>query len=338
MYKGHLEFLVCPKCKGQLEVENAKGNEEFIYEGKLLCRKCGVGYEIIQGIPRFVPQNNYADSFGFEWNKHKKTQYDSQSGVESSKKRFYEETRWVVNKNGEHYVILEAGCGSGRFTPYALEIAQKDGVVISFDYSSAVEANALSNPPSKNLLLIQANIFELPIKEGIVDKCFCFGVLQHTPSAKNAIKSLVEVLKQGGEFVCDHYPFNKNTWFNTKYYFRPIAKRLPHKMLYNFGKKYIDFMWPVFKFNRRMFSPKRANRLNWRLLIPDYTSQGLSEEKLKEWAYLDFFDMLSPWYDRPIRMKTLHHYLQEAGLSEVETNSGYNGWEGRGKKIGNTVK
>lgn len=41
MYKGHLEFLVCPKCKGQLDVENAKDNEEFIYEGKLLCRKCG---------------------------------------------------------------------------------------------------------------------------------------------------------------------------------------------------------------------------------------------------------------------------------------------------------
>lgn len=204
--------------------------------------------------------------------------------------------------------------------------------MISFDYSSAIDASAMSNPPSKNLLLLQASIFELPLKSGLVDKCFCFGVLQHTPSAKEAIKSLVNTLKVGGEFVCDHYPFNKNTFFNTKYWVRPITKRIPHKMLYNFGKRYINFMWPIFKWNRRHFSPKRANRTNWRLLIPDYTSEGLSEEKLKEWAYLDFFDMLSPQYDRPIKMETLHKFLQEAGLIEVTTRSGYNGWEGRGIK------
>ncbi|WP_148417388.1 methyltransferase domain-containing protein [Helicobacter pullorum] len=332
MYKGHLEFLVCPKCKGKLILESLEENKEFVKEGSLECKKCKKSYKITRGIVRFVSQSNYADSFGFEWNMHKKTQYDSKSGVESSKKRFFEESRWHLATDNENYVILEAGCGSGRFTPYALEVCGEGGIVISFDYSNAVDASALSNPPSKNLLLIQANIFELPLKEKIIDKCFCFGVLQHTPSTKKAIKSLVATLKQGGEFVCDHYPFNKNTWFNTKYYVRPIAKRLPHSVLYNFGKKYINFMWPIFKFNRRIFSEKRANRFNWRLLIPDYSSQGLDEEKLKEWAYLDFFDMLSPWYDRPIRMQTLHHYLQEAGLSEVQTNPGYNGWEGRGIK------
>ena len=206
------------------------------------------------------------------------------------------------------------------------------GVVISFDYSSAIDASALSNTPSEHLLLLQASIFELPLREQSADKCFCFGVLQHTPSAKMAIHSLVKVLKSGGEFVCDHYPFNKNTPFNTKYWVRPITSRLPHKVLYNFGKRYIDFMWGVFKWNRRTFAPKVANRINWRLLIPDYSSENLSEEKLKEWAYLDFFDMLSPRYDRPIFMRTLHRYLVEAGLTEVQTKKGYNGWEGRGKK------
>lgn len=91
-------------------------------------------------------------------------------------------------------------------------------------------------------------------------------------------------------------------------------------------------MWPLFKFNRKFFSPKRANRINWRLLIPDYSSEGLSEEKLKEWAYLDFFDMLSPKYDRPILMQTLYKYLVECGLENVQTKIGYNGWEGRGVK------
>lgn len=333
MFKEHLHYLVCPHCKADLHIRATKENDLFVFEGDLVCTQCSKNYPIIESIPRFVPQSNYADNFGFEWNMHKKTQHDSTSGVEASKKRFYNETRWVKPTNDESQIILEAGCGSGRFTPFALEYAGGGaGLVISFDYSNAVDASARTNKPSKNLLLLQASIFELPLKENLIDKCFCFGVLQHTPSAKDAISALVSVLKNGGELVCDHYPFNQNTPFNTKYWVRPITTRIPHKMLYNFGKKYIDFMWPIFKFNRRKFSPKVANRINWRLLIPDYTSEGLSEEKLKEWAYLDFFDMLSPKYDRPIRLQTFHRYLVESGLDCVETQPGYNGWEGRGVK------
>ena len=330
MFREHLQYLVCPNCKINLSIQATKEEGEHIIEGKLVCAQCSKTYPIIDSIPRFVPQSNYADSFGFEWNMHKKTQHDSASGVEASKKRFYEETRWNKPTNNESLIILEAGCGSGRFTPFALEAAG-GGVVISFDYSSAIDASARTNVPSKNLLLLQASIFELPLAP-LIDRCFCFGVLQHTPSAKDAIAALVSVLKSGGELVCDHYPFNKNTPFNTKYWVRPITTRIPHKKLYEFGKKYIDFMWPVFKMNRECFPPKVANRLNWRLLVPDYTSAGLSEEMLKEWAYLDFFDMLSPKYDRPVRLQTFHRYLVESGLDCVETKAGYNGWEGRGIK------
>lgn len=192
MYKEHAKLLVCPKCNGDLELF---GDiiDDFIESGNLICKRCDVSYEIVSGIPRFVESSNYADSFGFEWNMHKKTQYDSVSGVSASRTRFYNETRWG-KCDGE--IILEAGCGSGRFTPYALEIAGESGLVISFDYSNAVDATSIR--PSKNLLRLQADIFNLPLKNDSCDKCFCFGVLQHTPSAKNAIKSLVDSLRGGG--------------------------------------------------------------------------------------------------------------------------------------------
>ncbi len=329
MYKEHVQYLACPLCGGDLEAVAEKEENLCIKQGRLVCEHCYKHYPIISFIPRFVAVKNYAESFGFEWLMHKKTQYDSKSGVDASKKRFYEETQWSI---GGNHIILEAGCGSGRFSPHALKVCGGGGILISFDYSHAVDASILSNKPSKNFLLLQANIFELPLKKGLIDKCFCFGVLQHTPDASRAIRALVDVLKDGGAFVCDHYPFNENTIFNTKYWVRPISKRIPHKMLYNFGKKYINFMWGVFKFNRRTFSPQRANRLNWRLLIPDYSSEGLSEEQLKEWAYLDFFDMLAPAYDKPILMQTLYKYLVQSGLEDVHVKPGYNGWEGRGIK------
>lgn len=327
MFDAHLRYLVCPRCKKELQIEKVEGDDVVTKSGSLICTECASVYPIINQIPRFVDANNYADSFGFEWLTHKKTQYDHTSGIKASEERFAKETRWADRLDGQ--IIIEAGSGSGRFTKHAL---QTGAFVISFDYSQAVEANFESNGKNENLLLVQANIYEMPFADDIADKLFCFGILQHTPDAKKAIICLVQKLKKGGELVCDHYPFNENTPFNTKYWVRPITKRLPHKFLYNFGKKYIDFMWPIFKLNRRLFSPKRANRLNWRLLIPDYTSLGLDEAQLKEWAYLDFFDMLSPAHDHPVRLKTFKRWLEDAGLEDVDARPGYNGWEGRGIK------
>ena len=330
MYKQHLEYLACPICQADFILKAKKEDDEFVEEGVLYCDRCDKEYLIINGIPRFVPQSNYADSFGFEWNMHKKTQYDSVSGLNLSEKRFFEETRW--KKEDRDIVILEAGCGGGRFTPHALDIIGENGLVISFDYSNSVDVSLLSNPISKNLLLMQADIMNIPLKRERIDRCFCFGVLQFTPDTKKSLISLVNILKKEGELVCDHFPITKNTWLNTRYWVRPITKRIPHKMLYNFGKRYVDFMWPIFKLNRKIFSSEVANRINWRLLIPDYSSTGLDEKALREWAYLDFFNMLSPVYDRPIRKEVFFEYLEKSGLKNVEVNMGYNGWEGRGRK------
>ena len=127
MFREHLQYLICPNCKIDLSIQATKEENEHIIEGKLVCAQCSKTYPIIDSIPRFVPQSNYADSFGFEWNMHKKTQHDSASGAEASKKRFYEETRWSKSTNNESLIILEAGCGSGRFTPFALEAAGGGG-------------------------------------------------------------------------------------------------------------------------------------------------------------------------------------------------------------------
>jgi len=44
--------------------------------------------------PRFVPANNYAASFGYQWNKFKLEQIDSERD-ELSAARFYSETGWT---------------------------------------------------------------------------------------------------------------------------------------------------------------------------------------------------------------------------------------------------
>ena len=83
---------------------------------------------IVRNIPRFVPSESYASSFGFQWNHFDRIQIDKFMHNDLSRDRFNATTGWPPHLDGQR--ILEAGCGAGRFTQLALET---DAEVVSFD-------------------------------------------------------------------------------------------------------------------------------------------------------------------------------------------------------------
>jgi len=329
MREEHLDLLVCPSTKNKLEFVDAVIKHGRIKEGKLREPVSGNEYHIVNFIPRFVPTENYASSFGLEWNIHRKTQYDVQSGHAISCERFEKETRWGWKLDGE--MILEVGSGSGRFSTHALETG---ATVVSFDYSKAVEANYYSNGQHDNLLLVQASVYEMPFRKNYFDKAFCFGVIQHTPDPKRTFFSIVEHLKSSGKIASDVY---KKTFvecvLTLKHFVRPFTRGRDPDKLYSLLKQYVDFMWPLARLIRRI-SPGVGPSINWSLLVADYSRllPGADDATLKEWAYLDTFDMLSPMYDKPQTLKTFREWHVESGLTDIDVNYGYNGIEGRGRK------
>ena len=48
--------------------------------------------------------------------------------------------------------------------------------------------------------------------------------------------------------------------------------------------------------------------------------------------YLNTFDLLSPKYEQPQRIKTVQRWFKDAGLIYIEVAEGCNGIEGRGKR------
>jgi hypothetical protein len=56
---------------------------------------------------------------------------------------------------------------------------------------------------------------------------------------------------------------------------------------------------------------------------------GADDKTLKEWAYLDTYDFLSPHYDIPQTVKGFRKWHEEAGLLNIDVHKGYNGVEGR---------
>ena len=103
--------------------------------------------------------DNYATSFGFQWNKFRKTQLDSYIKKPISESRLYEITEWKDDLADQN--ILEAGCGACRFTEILLKTK---GNIYSFDYSNSVEANLLNNGNNSKLKIFQGDICNIPFK------------------------------------------------------------------------------------------------------------------------------------------------------------------------------
>lgn len=328
MRSEHAHLLACPDCRSSLALHGAVDTSGRVAEGSLRCEACRVSYPVTGGIPRFVSSDNYARGFGLQWNLHRQTQYDSYTGVPVSETRFFEESRWDRDLQG--HVVLEVGSGSGRFTEHAVATG---ATVISVEYSAAVEANYATNGQQQNLLLIQGDLYRLPLPLACCDRLFCFGVLQHTPDVERSFKALPQYLQSGGKLAADVYrkPLGWRRLTNTKYWVRPMTRGMKPERLYGMVKGYVRLMWPV----SRLISaiPRVGKKINWSLLIADYRGvYPLPEPVLKEWAILETFDMLGPAFDDPQTLETFRRWFEEAGLIDIEVHYGYNGVEGRAVK------
>jgi len=295
------------------------------------CSSCEREYPLIHSIRRFVEAENYAASFGYQWKAFARTQVGGAQKV-ISEIRFDATAKWPKDLRGQ--VILEAGCGAGRFSEIVLE---RGPTLYSFDLSNAVEA-AIENISSAELkqrhVPFQASIYEIPLPHGSFDKIFCLGVLQHCPDVKAAYLSLAPFLKPGGELVVDCYLSQPlKHMFNLKYLLRPFVKWWKPPVLFRFCQISTSIMYDVkFLLSRIPIAGKwlmpliPIGRLNYE---PEYR---FSVAELKDIKALSMFDMLSPKYDKCQKLDSFRDWTREAGLELVELTTGYNGINVRARR------
>jgi SAM-dependent methyltransferase len=330
MQRKALDIFACQKCGATLRVtdvesEDAVTNE--IIEGRLECSACHAAAPIVRSLPRFVPTESYAESFGFQWNRFDRLQVDKFMHNDLSRDRFYATTGWPSSLAGQR--ILEAGCGSGRFTQLALETGAD---VFSFDLSSAVEAAWRNNTGALKLSMFQASIYEIPLRKGAFDKIFCMGVLQHCPDVRGAFRSMLPLLRPGGEIVVDVYEKYKG-FPPLKYIARPFVRPLGTEGIYRLLSWTIPPAFELKKaLNRIPSIGPRVARLIPIGPVSHAPRLNYTDEELKQVKILSALDMLSPVYDQPQRMDDVEKWFEEAGLVEVQFKRGYNGINAKGKR------
>ncbi len=327
MRQDSLKQYCCPSCGGgRLTVvqEDLREGDE-IMEGALECPGCRKRYRVAGGVPRFVPDEHYAGSFGYQWKAHRATQLDSHTGLPLSRDRLFGVSRWPEHLDGQ--CILEAGSGAGRFTEVLLGTGAE---VYSFDLSRAVEANWSNNAPHPHLNLFQGDVLSLPLRPGSFDKVMCLGVIQHTPDPKATFRSLARYVRPGGDLVMDVYSSQLRYLLSWKYLLRPLTVRMNRERLYRLIEKTVPVLLPIAIAARRL-----GGRAGGRLLpILQYAHWGLPYELNRKWAILDTFDMYSPVHDHPQTLASVRRWFAEEGFEAVEVGNGPNGIVGRGRKAG----
>lgn len=305
-----LQWLVCPRDREHLELVDRKEANGEIESGILICRTCGNQYPIVRGVPRFARSDDYASTFGLQWNRHAEVQLDSRNGTRFSRDRFYSITEWLPPLLKER-LVLDVGCGAGRFA----EIALSDGAeVVAVDLSSAVDAayKNLGNHPRFHCL--QASVYELPFADAIFDYVYCIGVIQHTPDPRRAVQSILPRIKVGGHVGFWIYELNWKAFVGTvgfKYLLRPITRRLDFEQIASFSSRLERIFRPVTGWAR---GSGVIGKLVMRMLPVSSAhlhSVPLNEEHFREWVRLDTLDMYSPAHDHPQTFNGVKEWLEE---------------------------
>src|SRR5260370_19158777 len=178
MTKTNWPELSCP-IHGKLLTDYADG---------LVCEdQCS--YPRMNGIGRFVPCESYTAAFGLQWNKYRRTQLDSYTGLPLTRDRLRRCIGEVLWRALPEKQVLEAGCGAGRFTEILLEAG---AYVTSVDLSAAVNANQENCPQGGHHRILQADILRLPFAPRQFDVVLCLGVIQHTPNPETTIAAVFE--------------------------------------------------------------------------------------------------------------------------------------------------
>jgi 2-polyprenyl-3-methyl-5-hydroxy-6-metoxy-1,4-benzoquinol methylase len=313
MHLRLLDVLGCPRCHRELTcVSETRDSAGEIQTGTLRCGACPASYPITSGIPRFVPNDVYASSFGYQWNRFRTEQLDSVNGTTLSRDRLYSETGWSKDWMRSKWV-LDAGCGAGRFLDV---VAESGAEVVGLDISSAIDAARDNLNKRPHVHFVQASLYEMPFRDRVFDGVYCIGVIQHTPDPLASVRALPRVLKDGGRIAYTIYEKRRFTPLYSKYLVRPLTTKLGQRALLGAIRGAMPVLFPVTEVAFRI--PVVGRALRFAIPIANYVHERqLTVRQRYAWAVLDTFDMLAPRYDQPQTEADVVAAMRAAGVDEI---------------------
>lgn len=191
-----LRILACPACGGELRFSTlaAMPRNDDVEHGGLGCAGCGREYPIRDGIPRLRPPEDVPadalktrESFGWEWLRYP----GSRPGDEAV---FLEETM-IPREEFAGKLVLDAGCGMGRYSAVALSLGAE---VVAVDMSDSLIRVAEAARDNPRLHPVEGDLLRPPFRKEVFDLAYSQGVLHHTADTRAAFKAVAALVKRRG--------------------------------------------------------------------------------------------------------------------------------------------
>ena len=218
---------------------------------------------------------------------------------------------------------MECGCGVGPDTENLLSLGAR---VVAVDIAGLdITKENLSQHKNKgNLMLVQADIADLPLKKKSFDIVFCHRVLQHTAFPPKTLDHILQYVKDEGAVFVHSYSDHPYQCWRWKYWLRPLTLRVPSEKLFFF----IHFCAPaLFKITRSLLSSKWGKEIVYRFIpfcnyrhLPQFKDK--TDEFIIEYAIHNTFDALSPRYDAPIKEQKMREVAGRHLKKEFEVCRG----------------
>lgn len=213
--------------------------------------------------------------------------------------------------NNINWYFLEVGCGLGITT----HLAQKNygGEAIGVDLSHSVFQASAHYQNNPFLHFVQASVFNLPFNKRSFDTVYSRGVLHHTFSTFEAVKSLAEYCRDGGLFYLWVYGTHsiEDNWFRRTLYaiertVRPFISEHPESLVSSTFLKSMAFGYLVYNKLRRLrdkqvqgytfgravhaardrFSPKFAHRHGTKEVAGWFQKLGYERIEVVDWEIM----------------------------------------------------
>ena len=157
--------------------------QQLLPRGKIENRKAG------ENVKKFIKiQKSTKKSFGYEWLRYT-------IDLEKEDREVFLRDSQISEELLQGKVLLDAGCGMGRYTRIA---GRMGGEIVGVDLSESVLKAYQINQDNPFIHIIQGDILHPPLREKQFDIIYSMGVLHHTPSAKEAFFNLVKLLRKEG--------------------------------------------------------------------------------------------------------------------------------------------
>lgn len=325
-----LDILRCPSCGAGVTLEpRITDSDGHVMEGALSCTQCGERYAIQRGVPRMMPAalardvSHTVEAFGWQWQQAQRMLKDPRFSAPEVFLDFISPVQptWFSDK-----IVLDAGCGLGRFTIASAGFGAR--LVVGIDLSASVDLVFEQTRHLRNVVIVQADILQLPLARAI-DYGFSVAVLHHTSDPRGAFLHLASKVVPGGSVSAWVYGRENNGWII--YGVDPIRKltsRLPRRLL--LAASYALAI-PLTMAVRGIYGPASRYpalaRLRRRLFYYDYL------------AFLDQFDFATialivfdhavPAIARYIPREEFVEWFKAAGLVDITiTMRQQNSWRG----------